>query len=49
MVAQHPHPTTTDGGSAGFAGAKKPAMRVMVVDRYTRFITLVVNSIAVIL
>jgi hypothetical protein len=21
MVAQHPHPTTTDGGSAGFAGA----------------------------
>ena len=22
MVAQHPQPTTTDGGSAGFAGAK---------------------------
>jgi hypothetical protein len=22
MTAQHPHPTTMDGGSAGFAGAK---------------------------
>ena len=22
MVAQHPHPTTMDSGSAGFAGAK---------------------------
>ena len=22
MAAQHPQPTTTDGGSAGFAGAK---------------------------
>jgi len=49
MVAQHPHPTTTDGGSTGFAGAKKPAMRVMVVDRCPQLISLTVNGTAVFL
>ena len=63
MVAQHPQPSATDGGSAGFAslhgcnllgqsrsycrGAKKPAMRVMVVDSDPQFMPITVNGTAV--